>query len=44
LGLNIVYRILTKYRGQISVESNEGEGTTFHVRFPVEPDPITSGD
>jgi C4-dicarboxylate-specific signal transduction histidine kinase len=35
LGLNIVYRILTKYRGQISVESKEGEGTTFQVRFPT---------
>ena len=36
LGLNIVYRILTKYRGQITVESVEREGTTFHVRFPNE--------
>ena len=36
LGLNIVYRILTKYRGQITVESAEGLGTTFHVRFPVD--------
>lgn len=36
LGLNIVYRILTKYRGQITVESAEGEGTAFTVRFPVE--------
>jgi two-component system NtrC family sensor kinase len=34
LGLNIVYRILTKYRGQISVESESGQGTTFLVRFP----------
>jgi signal transduction histidine kinase len=34
LGLNIVYRILTKYRGQISVESEPGQGTTFLVRFP----------
>ncbi|MFT5585148.1 MAG: C4-dicarboxylate-specific signal transduction histidine kinase, partial [Cognaticolwellia sp.] len=29
LGLNIVYRILTKYRGTVSVESTEGEGTRF---------------
>ena len=36
LGLNIVYRILTKYRGQVSVESAEGEGTTFTVSFPLE--------
>ena len=36
LGLNIVYRILTKYQGQITVESIEGEGTTFQVRFPID--------
>ncbi|MFT4622436.1 MAG: C4-dicarboxylate-specific signal transduction histidine kinase [Myxococcota bacterium] len=34
LGLNIVYRILTKYRGSIAVESRRGEGTTFEVRLP----------
>ena len=38
LGLNIVYRILTKYRGQVTVESSEGEGAMFTVRFPVEDD------
>ncbi len=37
LGLNIVYRILTKYRGTIQVESRLKEGTTFTVRFPTEP-------
>ncbi len=36
LGLNIVYRILTKYRGTITVESTLGSGTTFTVRFPLE--------
>jgi signal transduction histidine kinase len=34
LGLNIVYRILTKYRGTITVDSEVGAGTTFTVRFP----------
>ena len=34
LGLNVVYRILTKYRGTVHVESSEGEGTTFRLRFP----------
>lgn len=38
LGLNIVYRIITKYRGQITVESIEGSGTVFLMRFPVERD------
>jgi C4-dicarboxylate-specific signal transduction histidine kinase len=36
LGLNIVYRIVTKYRGTITVQSAMGEGTTFELRFPVE--------
>ncbi|MBT3223866.1 MAG: hypothetical protein HN348_32765, partial [Proteobacteria bacterium] len=36
LGLNIVYRIMTKYRGIISVESIVGEGSCFYLRFPVE--------
>lgn len=36
LGLNIVYRIVTKYRGGIQVSSEPGVGTTFEVRFPVE--------
>jgi two-component system, NtrC family, sensor kinase len=36
LGLNIVYRIITKYQGQITVESSPGVGTAFFVRFPRE--------
>lgn len=36
LGLNIVYRIVTKYQGQITVESSPGEGTAFLIRFPRE--------
>ncbi len=35
LGLNIVYRIVTRYEGKIDVESKEGIGTTFRVRFPI---------
>jgi PAS domain S-box-containing protein len=35
LGLNIVYRIVTKYGGTIDVESKEGLGTTFTLRFPI---------
>ncbi len=36
LGLNIVYRIVTKYRGTIQVDSTTDRGTVFHLRFPVE--------
>ena len=36
LGLNIVYRIVTKYYGSIEAESEEGKGTTFTLRFPAE--------
>lgn len=39
LGLNIVYRILTRHQGQVSVQSQIGEGTTFLVRLPVEAPP-----
>jgi PAS domain S-box-containing protein len=35
LGLNIVYRIVTKYGGTIDVESKEGFGTIFKLRFPI---------
>ena len=35
LGLSIVYRIVAQYGGKISVESAEGQGTTFTIRFPV---------
>ena len=35
LGLNIAYRIVTKYEGTIEVESKEGVGTTFTLKFPV---------
>lgn len=36
LGLNIVYRIAAKYRGNVTVESVLGEGTTFSLRLPVD--------
>ena len=36
LGLNVVFRILTKYRGTITVDSTVGEGTVFTLKIPVE--------
>lgn len=35
LGLSIVYAIVEKHGGEISVDSVEGKGTTFCVRLPV---------
>jgi C4-dicarboxylate-specific signal transduction histidine kinase len=38
LGLNIVYRIVTRYRGTIAVHSDPGQGARFELRFPREAD------
>jgi len=35
LGLYIVQQIVKKYDGTISVESQEGTGTTFTIQFPI---------
>jgi two-component system NtrC family sensor kinase len=36
LGLSIVYGIVKMHRGQISVQSQVGEGTTFTITLPVQ--------
>jgi two-component system NtrC family sensor kinase len=36
LGLSISYGIIQKHRGDISVESEIGKGTTFTIKLPVE--------
>jgi len=36
LGLHIVHRIVKKNNGSITVESIEGVGTSFSIRFPVQ--------
>ena len=35
LGLSIIYSIVRKHDGEITVESEQGVGTTFRVRLPV---------
>lgn len=35
LGLSVVQRVVTDHEGVIDVESEEGKGTTFTLRFPV---------
>jgi PAS domain S-box-containing protein len=40
LGLSTVYGIVSQSKGTISVESQKGEGTTFHVKFPEGDGPV----
>jgi len=37
LGLHVVYDIVTKHKGTIAVESEQGKGTAFKIRLEVEP-------
>lgn len=37
LGMKIVKDVVDAHGGLITVESEEGVGTTFHLRFPIEP-------
>ena len=36
LGLSISYRIIQEHKGDISVESKEGEGSTFKITLPTD--------
>jgi PAS domain S-box-containing protein len=38
LGLSVTYGIITRHGGLIDVESEEGKGSTFHIRLPVATD------
>jgi len=36
LGLSISYRIIQEHKGNISVKSREGEGSTFKITIPID--------
>jgi PAS domain S-box-containing protein len=40
LGLTLVQKIITRSQGQISVESEPGEGTAFHILLPHSKEPL----
>jgi two-component system NtrC family sensor kinase len=42
LGLSVVYGIVQRHGGSISVDSAPGRGTTFRLSFPI-PDPVSQG-
>ncbi len=44
LGLSLSYGIIQKHNGTITVESEAGKGTRFHVWLPVKQQPDTSSD
>ena len=38
LGLSITWEIIQRHQGQVSVRSEPGQGTTFHITLPVKPE------
>ena len=40
LGLYYVKQIVEAHRGNITVQSKSGEGTTFHIKIPTDDGPV----
>jgi signal transduction histidine kinase len=43
LGTKVVKDVIDAHRGHITVDSQEGIGTVFHIRLPLEPSPPAKG-
>jgi signal transduction histidine kinase len=42
LGLHILHNLITQHlRGQIQVQSELAQGTSFTIQFPIPPEPVT---
>ena len=37
LGLSISHDIVKAHGGELTLDSNAGEGTTFHIQIPLKP-------
>jgi signal transduction histidine kinase len=35
LGLTVVYKVIREHGGEISLDSQEGKGTTFTISLPI---------
>lgn len=43
MGLSMVYGIIREHKGEITVDSAEGQGTTFQITLPAAPDEHAGG-
>ncbi|WML32003.1 ATP-binding protein [Neobacillus sp. OS1-32] len=43
LGLMVSYKIIEEHNGTIVIESEEGKGSIFHIKFPLDPTNEKSG-
>ncbi len=43
LGMSIAYKVIKNHNGDISVESTEGEGTTFTIKLPIKNKEVENG-
>lgn len=42
-GLSVVWAIVQRHRGEITIDTEEGKGTTFTLRFPIHAEAVEPG-